>query len=122
VWDRFLAHDKGGMLALLDESCTIWDVFEPALVAKGTLRAYVDADYDQKAKRGALTFRQSNFVTDVWGDMAVVRFNTFAAYAPPNPHTGEGRTTVVLRRFPNGWRVVHVHEGRLPTGAPPIDE
>ncbi|NQV80093.1 MAG: nuclear transport factor 2 family protein [Alphaproteobacteria bacterium] len=120
VWARFLAHDKDGMLALLDERCTVWDVFEPDLVTKTTMRAYVDGDYDQKAKRGALTFRQSNFVTDVWGDMALVRFNSFAEYAPPNPHKGEGRTTVVLRRFAEGWRLVHVHEGRLPTGVPPI--
>ena len=122
VWARFLAHDKDGMLALLDERCTVWDVFEPDLVTKATMRAYVDGDYDQKAKRGALTFRQSNFVTDVWGDMALVRFNSFAEYAPPNPHKGEGRTTVVLRRFAEGWRLVHVHEGRLPTGVPPIVE
>ncbi|MDA0367196.1 MAG: nuclear transport factor 2 family protein [Proteobacteria bacterium] len=122
VWARFLAHDKDGMLALLDERCTVWDVFEPDLVTKATMRAYVDGDYDQKAKRGALTFRQSNFVTDVWSDMALVRFNSFAEYAPPNPHKGEGRTTVVLRRIAEGWRLVHVHEGRLPIGVPPIVE
>ena len=122
IWDKFIAHDKEGMLAHLDESCTVWDVFEPDLITKATMRAYVDGDYEQKSKRGELTFRQFDFVTDVWGDMALVRFNSSAEYAPPNPFKGEGRTSVVLRRFPEGWRVVHVHEGRMPTGIPPITE
>lgn len=120
IWACFVADDKAGMLAHLDENCTVWDVFEPALVRKQAMLEWVDDDYEQKNKRGELTLRQSNFVTDVWDDMAIVRFNSFAEYAPPNPHKGEGRTTVVLRKFPSGWRAVHVHEGRMPTGIPPI--
>lgn len=122
VWERFLAHDKEGMLELMDESCTVWDVFQPELVTKATMRTYVDGDYEQKSKRGKLTFRQDNFVTDVWDDVALVRFNSFAEYAPPNPYKGAGRTSVVLRRLNGEWRLVHVHEGHLPKGVPPITE
>ena len=119
VWERFLAQDSAGMLELLHPECTVWDVFQPDLVTRRDLEAYVAVDFKQSAARGELTHRMSNFVTAVWDDTAICRFNSYHRYAPPNPHEGHGRTTCVLRRFPDkGWLVVHVHEGVLPTGIP----
>ncbi len=124
IWECFLNQDPEGMEACLHPDCTIWDVFEPDLVRNSAeKRKYVDGDFEQSAKRGKLTHSMFNYVTDVWGDAAIVRFNTKFNYEPPNPASGEGRTTCVLRRFPDaGWLVIHVHEGRLPTGIPPLDD
>lgn len=121
VWDRFLAQDPAGMLELMHPDCTVWDVFQPDLVTRRDMEAYVDRDFKQSAARGKLTHDMFNFVTSVWGDAAIVRFNTHFAYEPPNPISGKGRTTCVLRKFPSqGWLIVHVHEGTLPSGIPPI--
>ena len=121
VWEYFLAQDPKNMLKLLHPNCTVWDVFQPELVTRRDIEAYVERDFSQSAARGKLTHRMSNFVTTVWNDTAICRFNSYHRYEPPNPHEGHGRTTCVLRRFPSqGWLVVHVHEGALPDGIPPI--
>ncbi|MDX2225243.1 MAG: DUF4440 domain-containing protein [Rhodospirillaceae bacterium] len=121
IWDRFVAQDPAGMLKLMHPDCTVWDVFQPDLVTRREMEAYVARDYAQSAARGKLTFRMFDFVTTVWGDAAICRFNSYHRYAPPNAHEGYGRTTCVLRKYPRqGWLVVHVHEGELPTGIPPL--
>jgi ketosteroid isomerase-like protein len=122
VWRHFAEQDPDAMLALLDDSCTIWDIFQPALVTKSTLTDYVAKDFDQSAARGKLTYSMDNFVIEVWDDTALARFYLTYDYQPPNPAAGTGRITVVLRRFPQGWRFVHVHEGQVPAGIPPVDE
>ena len=121
VWRHFAAQDPESMLALLHDSCTIWDIFQPDLVTKATLADYVEKDFSQSAARGALTYRQHDFRIDVWDDTALVRFYLTFEYQPPNPTAGTGRITVVLRRFPQGWRFVHVHEGHVPAGIPPVE-
>ena len=120
VWQHFVDQEPEAMLELLHASCTVWDVFQPQLVDKATMTAYVDKDFKQSAARGKLTRSMGNYVIDVWGDTALVRFTGSYSYAPPNAISGKGRTTVVLRRFDEGWRFVHVHEGHLPEGIPPI--
>ena len=122
VWRHFAEQDPGSMMGLLHDSCTIWDIFQPDLVNKASLQAYVDKDFDQSAARGKLTYSMDDFAIDVWGDTALARFYLTFDYQPPNPTAGTGRITVVLRRFPEGWRFVHVHEGHLPQGIPPIDD
>jgi len=123
VWDCFSNQDPQGMLALLHTDCTVWDVFQPDLVTKREMEAYVTEDFSQSAARGKLTREMNNFVISVWDDTAVCRFTSSYSYAPPNPASGRGRTTCVLRRFPDlGWLVMHVHEGHRPDGIPPISE
>jgi len=121
VWERFLDRDPQGMLALLDEHCTVWDTFQPQLVAKQTIADYVARDFAQSAARGTLSHTMEDFVVDIWGDTALVRFTTRFSYAPPNAISRRGRTTVVLRRTDDAWRLVHVHEGERPSGVPPVD-
>ena len=122
VWRHFADQQPDAMMALLDDSCTIWDIFQPALVTKGTLADYVEKDFDQSAARGKLTYSMDDFAIDVWDDTALARFYLTYDYQPPNPAAGTGRITVVLRRFPQGWRFVHVHEGQVPAGIPPVNE
>ena len=120
VWAHFADQDPGAMLELLHESCTIWDIFQPQLVDKASLETYVTADFDQSAARGKLTYEMHDFTIDIWDDTALARFYLTYDYQPPNPTSGTGRITVVLRRYPEGWRFVHVHEGHVPGGIPPI--
>ncbi len=123
IWDHFVAQDPKSMLAMLHPECTVWDVFQPQLVTRRDMEEYVERDFSQSAARGKLTFEQFDFVTTVWGDAAICRFNSYHKYDPPGAHEGRGRTTCVLRKFPDeGWLVVHVHEGRLPTGIPPLEQ
>jgi hypothetical protein len=121
VWRHFADQEPDAMMALLHDSCTIWDIFQPALVTKSSLTDYVAEDFDQSAARGKLTYSMEDFVIDVWGDTALARFYLTYDYQPPNPAAGTGRITVVLRRFPAGWRFVHVHEGQVPSGIPPLE-
>jgi len=121
VWRHFADQDPDAMLALLHDSCTIWDIFQPDLVTKRSLTDYVEKDFDQSAARGALTYSMHDFKIDLWDDTALARFYLTFDYQPPNPTAGTGRITVVLRRFPEGWRFVHVHEGHVPEGIPPLD-
>ena len=110
VWQHFLAQEPDKMLALMHADCTVWDVFQPDLVTKHDMQAYVAGDYEQSAARGSLMFEQSDFLTSVWGNTAICRFNSYHRYEPPGAHEGRGRTTCVLRKFPEeGWLLVHVH-------------
>jgi len=120
VWDCFLKRDPEGMLERIRPDCTIWDVFQPDLVRRDTLERYVAKDFAQSQARGKLTHRLYDFVIDLWGDTALARFWIDYEYQPPRAHRGRIRITVVLRRFPEGWRFVHVHEGQVPSGVPPI--
>ncbi|MBM3513806.1 MAG: nuclear transport factor 2 family protein, partial [Alphaproteobacteria bacterium] len=112
IWAKFAAQDPAGMLKLIHDDATIWDIFQPDLVTKRDMAAYIDRDFKQSAARGKLTYSMDNFVLSVWGDAAICRFYLSFDYEPPNPTKGTGRITCVLRKFPNdGWLVVHVHEG-----------
>jgi len=121
VWQRFAEQDPKGMLDLLHPECTVWDIFQPDLVSREEMEAYVEKDYEQSAARGALTYSMSPMTTSVWGDAAICRFLLSFTYEAPSPAEGTGRITCVLRQFPDdGWLLVHVHEGHVPEGIPHI--
>jgi ketosteroid isomerase-like protein len=119
VWYKFSQQDPKGMLELLAEECTVWDIFQPDLVNKKNMQKYIDIDFQQSANRGLLTYEMSKMHTTVWDNTAVCRFIMDFTYQEPNATKGAGRITVVLRKPANkGWLVAHVHEGMLPTGIP----
>ena len=119
VWNKFSQQDPNGMLELLDEECTVWDIFQPDLVNKKSMKAYIDIDFRQSAQRGLLTYQMNDMYTTVWENSAICRFLMDFEYQAPNATKGVGRITVVLRKFPTkGWKLVHVHEGMLPSGIP----
>ncbi len=122
VWRRFADQNPQGMLDLLHPSCTVCDIFQPDLVTRREMEAYVEKDFSQSAARGQLTYHMFPMTTSVWGDAAICRFLLHFKYDPPNPAEGTGRITCVLRNFPDdGWLLVHVHEGHVPEGIPPIE-
>ena len=121
VWAAFLQRDPQAMLRRIRPDCTIWDVFQPDLVRRDTLERYVAADFAQSQARGKLSHRLHDFVIDIWGEVALARFYIDYEYQPPGAHQGKIRVSVVLRRFPEGWQFVHVHEGAMPSGPPPLE-
>ncbi|MBP02112.1 MAG: hypothetical protein CMM25_04835 [Rhodospirillaceae bacterium] len=119
VWNKFSQQDPNGMLELLDEECTVWDIFQSDLVNKKSMKEYIDIDFQQSAQRGLLTYQMNDMYTTVWENSAICRFLMDFEYQAPNATKGVGRITVVLRKFPTkGWKLVHVHEGMLPSGIP----
>jgi uncharacterized protein (TIGR02246 family) len=61
--------------------------------------------YSDRAKMGALAFSNLE-ITPLSNDSAVVLGSWELKRASDNPH---GRFTLILRRFPDGWRIIHDH-------------
>ena len=121
VFDSFADRDVQGMEDLLHDDCTLWDVFEPELIeGKAERVAFHERDKTQSMARGRLSITIDPLKLDVYNEVAVARFWLQFSYEPPNATSGRVRITDVLLRTPNGWRIVHHHEGMAPAGVPPI--
>lgn len=77
-----------------------------------TVRDRYRKKYSDRAKMGRLTFSNLE-VTPLGTDAAVVLGSWKLNRAKDEPH---GRFTLVFRRLPEGWRIVHDHTS---TAAPP---
>ena len=123
VFDSFAQRDVQGMEDLLHDDCTLWDLFEPELIeGKEEREAFHERDKTQSMARGRLRIAIDPLKLDVYDDVAVARYWLKFHYEPPNATSGRVRITDVLLRTPNGWRIVHHHEGMAPSGVPPITE
>ena len=123
VFDSFAGRDVQGMEDVLHKECTLWDLFEPELIeGKEERVAFHERDKAQSMARGRLSISIDPLKLDVYNEVAVARYWLAFDYERPNPTSGRVRITDVLLRTPNGWRVVHHHEGMAPTGVPPISE
>ena len=70
-----------------------------------TVRARYRKKYSDRAKMGVLTFSDLE-ITPVGPDAAVVLGRWKLKRTQDQPH---GRFTLILRRLPEGWRIVHDH-------------
>jgi ketosteroid isomerase-like protein len=121
MFQKFMDHEPGGVESALHDDCTVWDVFTPDLIqGRAERERFHEADQKQAQARGPLTMAIGPMVTSVWGDTGLARYVLTFAYQPPNPAEGTVRITSVLRREGGRWRIVHHHEGIVPTGVPPI--
>jgi len=101
------------------EDVTIWDVFEPELIIGIEARqAFQRRDIDQSVARGSLTFDVEIQLITLHKDIAISRHHVNFHYKPPNPVAGRVRVTQVLRKADSHWKLIHTHEGMMPTGVP----
>jgi ketosteroid isomerase-like protein len=115
MYGAFVAGDTSALERCLHPDATVWDVFTPDLVVGAAARARFHVeDQAQKQARGALQLHVEPALVDVHGDVAWARYVVDFRYAPPQPLAGRARVTDVLLRGPQGWRVVHHHEGLVP--------
>jgi ketosteroid isomerase-like protein len=76
-----------------------------------TVRNRYRKKYSSRAKMGTLTF--SDFqITLLSSDSAVASGRWKLERASDQPH---GRFTLILKRLPEGWRIVHDHTSAAPT-------
>jgi uncharacterized protein (TIGR02246 family) len=123
MYRAFADGDPAGIEAALHPDATVWDVFTPQLIrGRAEREAFHAADQAQKNARGRLSFTVSEPLVDVWGDVAVARYELDFRYEPPNATAGRVRITDVLGQVDGRWRIVHHHEGLVPAGVPPIDD
>jgi ketosteroid isomerase-like protein len=121
MFSAFENHNIQEIEAALAEDCTVWDVFQPDLIRGREERVkFHEGDQEQMQARGDLTMSISEPVIDIWGDTALVRYVLSFDYTPPNPTSGQVRITDVLRSTNGRWRIIHHHEGMMPSGVPPI--
>jgi uncharacterized protein (TIGR02246 family) len=119
IYEAFAGGNIGAIESALADDCTVWDVFTPQLIKGREQRErFHEADQRQKSSRGALTWRLDEPLIDVWGDTAIARYVLEFAYAPPRVVEGTIRITDVLRKRDGRWRIVHHHEGTMPSGVP----
>jgi ketosteroid isomerase-like protein len=123
IFDAFANHASDNIEGVMHPDATVWDVFTPQLI-RGTAERekFHAADQAQMQARGALTWSLEPLVVDAWDDTAIARYYLNYEYEAPNPAAGRVRITDVFRRFDGKWRIVHHHEGTVPTGIPPITE
>lgn len=67
--------------------------------------------YSDRAKMGTLTFSDLE-ITPLSADSAVALGAWKLKRASDNPH---GRFTLIFRRFPDGWRIIHDHTSAAET-------
>jgi len=75
-----------------------------------TVRGRYKEKYSDRAKMGALTFSDLE-ITLLSPDAAVVLGRWSLKRANDQPH---GRFTLVFKRLPEGWRIVHDHTSSAP--------
>ena len=77
-----------------------------------TVRERYREKYSDRTKMGTLTFSEIE-ITPLSADAAVVLGRWRLRRASDEPH---GRFTLIFRRMPEGWRIVHDHT----SAAPPV--
>ena len=122
IFESFAARSEAGIESRLADDCTVWDVFEPELIRGRQQRdAFHARDRAQSEARGSFSWQLVPLEASLFGDTAIARYYLDFEYQPPGAAAGRVRITDVMRRTPNGWQIVHHHEGLSPDGAPPLD-
>jgi uncharacterized protein (TIGR02246 family) len=75
-----------------------------------TVRDRYLSKYNDRAKMGTLTFSDLE-IEQLGPDSALARGHWELKRASDNPH---GRFTLIFRKIPDGWRIVHDHTSAAP--------
>ena len=122
IFESFAARSETGIESRLAEDCTVWDVFEPELIRGRAERdAFHARDRAQSEARGPFSWNLVPVEASLFGDIAIARYYLDFEYQPPGAASGRVRITDVLHRTPDGWEIIHHHEGLSPSGVPPLE-
>ena len=122
IFESFEQRDETSLEGNIDRDCTVWDVFEPELIVGHEQRAaFHKRDRSQSEARGALSWRLEPLQLDIIEPVAIARYYLHFEYQPPHATKGRVRITDIMKRTPNGWSIVHHHEGDTPSGPPGFD-
>ncbi len=117
------SHDADDTDQPFHDDATLWDAFEPSLyIGKEERMEFHNLDQEQLKGRGPLTMNLEEPIVTAWSDTAIARYHLDYAFEPPNAHAGRIRITDVFRRIDDRWMIMHHHEGKVPSGFPPISE
>ncbi|WP_331767710.1 DUF4440 domain-containing protein [Embleya sp. NBC_00896] len=119
IYAGFTAHDRERIDRRIHPEATIWDsAVTPLLFGRADLdwvRAQRPTGEGAPVVAG---IHAHDEVIDVWEDTALARYLLRVDFAPAADGTTAAperiRNTAVVRRFPQGWLVVHNHEDLLP--------
>ena len=113
--DSFLAGDRQTADDFIHQDVTLWDSVVPELImGLDGLNALRDARPASAGPSSVKEICNENPVIDIYGDIAVVRYDLFVRFKNEAPDEII-RNSAVWRRFPEGWLVIHNHEDVLPT-------
>ena len=112
--DSFLAGDRQTADDFIHQDVTLWDSVEPELImGLEGLNALRDARPASAGPSNVKEICNENPVIDIYGDIAVVRYDLFVRFKNEAPDEII-RNSAVWRKFPEGWLVIHNHEDVLP--------
>ena len=112
--DSFLAGDRQTADDFIHQDVTLWDSVVPELIiGLEGLNALRDARTVSAGPSSIKEISNENPVIDIYGDIAVVRYDLFVRFKNEAPDEII-RNSAVWRKFPEGWLVIHNHEDVLP--------
>ena len=115
--DSFLAGDRQTADDFIHQDVTLWDSVERELiVGLAGLNALRDSRPVSAGPTVVQEIRNENPVIDIYGDVAVVRYDLTIRFKNGAPDE-KIRNSAVWRRFPEGWLVIHNHEDVLPANS-----
>jgi hypothetical protein len=113
MYAAFLDGDRARFDRHLDPATTTWESHLPRLYDRAELDTYRDG---RPASEPAVAdLRVEPQQVDVWDDVAVARYLLLVT-GSAGAAVETTRVTDVLRRRPDGWRIVH-HHAELMAGA-----
>jgi ketosteroid isomerase-like protein len=110
AWNR--GDIDGFMNGYARSASTVFVAEDQVRRAWETVRERYREKYSDRTKMGTLTFSEIE-ITPLSADAAVVLGRWRLRRANDEPH---GRFTLIFRRMPEGWRIVHDHT----SAAPPV--
>ena len=116
IFDAFKRGDTKEIEKHLHKEASVWDVFTPQLiVGEKELSDFHDSDQIQKDSRGELSIVLEDPMIRSMKDFAVATYCLEFVYQEPNAISGKVRITDVFIMEEERWKILHHHEGIVPS-------